>query len=64
MKALLITLGAAAVVAGVVYYFRDNENVKQVLDKVSDTTNDMLDKVNNAWSKGQKQASNVMAEQA
>lgn len=64
MKALLITLGAVAVVAGVVYYYRDNENVKQALGKVSDTANDVVGKINSAWSKNGKEMVNAMADQA
>jgi hypothetical protein len=71
MKGLLITLGAVAVIAGIVYYYRDNENVRQVLDKVSDTANDTLNKLNDNWGKAKQQVTNTarqatgaMAEQA
>jgi hypothetical protein len=64
MKGLLITLGVVAVAAGTIYYFRDNENVKNALDKVKDTANDTMGKINDTWKKTAGKANNVMAEQA
>jgi hypothetical protein len=64
MKGLLITLGVVAVAAGVVYYFREDENVKKALGTVTDTTNDLLNKLNSNWGKATREAVNAMAEQA
>jgi hypothetical protein len=64
MKGLWITLGAIAVTAGVLYYFRDNENVKGALTKVKDTTNDTLNKINKNWGKAMRQTNGALAGQA
>ena len=51
MKGLWITLGAVAVVAGVVYLMKDNEQVKGALDKINETANDTLGKLSDNWKK-------------
>ena len=64
MKKLWITLGALAVVAGVVYLLKDNEKVKATLDKINDTANDTLGKLNNNWKKATDQFNRTVAQQA
>lgn len=51
MKGLWITLGAVAVVAGVVFLMKDNEQVKGALDKINETANDTLGKLSDNWKK-------------
>lgn len=55
MKGLWITLGAVAVVAGVAYLLKDNEQVKGALDKINETANDALGKLNDNWKKATDQ---------
>ena len=64
MKGFLITLGAVAVAAGVVYLLRDNEQVKAALDKINDTANDTLGKLNNNWKKTTDQFNQRVGAQA
>ena len=55
MKGLWITLGAVAVVAGVAYFLKDNEQVKGALDKINEKANDTLGKLNDNWKKATDQ---------
>jgi uncharacterized protein YaaN involved in tellurite resistance len=64
MKKLWITLGALAVVAGTVYLLKDNEKVKDALDKINDTANDTLGKLSNNWKKATDQFNKTTAQHA
>lgn len=64
MKKLWITLGALAVVAGAVYLLKDNEKVKETLDKINDTANDTLGKLSNNWKKATDQFNKKVAQHA
>lgn len=64
MKKIWITLGVLTVAAGVVYLLKDNEKVKSALDKINDTANDTLGKLNNSWKKATDQFNKKVAQQA
>jgi hypothetical protein len=49
MKTFLSVLVAGAAVAGLVYLLKDNDNVKDVLDKAKGTASGTLDKVKGAF---------------
>lgn len=61
MKAVLTTLLIGAAVAGVVYYFRDNENVRKVLDDVKDKANDAYGRVSESIRNTVNQGSDAVA---
>ena len=63
MKALWITLGALAATAGIVYLMKDNEKVKNALDKINETTSNTLGKINSNWKKTTDQFNQKLATQ-
>ncbi len=58
MKTFLITLGCAALISGMIYYYRDNKKVKKLADTISDKTHNLLHNVD--WNKVAKQAAGAV----
>jgi hypothetical protein len=61
MKGIIKSLLIGAAVAGVIYYLKDNEQVKKALGKAKDVANDTLGKIN--WDKAGRRVANSVAEQ-
>ena len=64
MKTALTILIAGAAVAGLVYLLKDNEDVRDVLDKAKDKASGTWDKVKGNIYKGKGEAVNKMADLA
>ena len=61
MKGIIKSLLIGAAVAGVIYYLKDNEQVKKALGKAKDAANDAFGRIN--WDKTGRRVANSMAEQ-
>lgn len=62
MKTLLNVLVAGAAVAGIVYLLKDNDDVKDLLDRAKGKTSGTLDKVKGAFYNAKGEATNQLSE--